>query len=549
MADKKILTGLILSGILAVIAYANSLTNGFGVDDPQLLLTNTAVHGFSLDKIKQLFTSIPNGLEYLPIRDVTYSLDYWIWGLNPFGYHLANLIYYLFLCLVLYLFLLKLLKPFSPSPSTIALFSTALFAVHPVHVESVAGIAQRKDLISAIFLLLSLHAFLSFKEKEHLRYYVLSIFLFILAMLSKLTVVVAPLLIIMLDIFHSPKRDGLVRPALRALPYLAVSAIISLLEMPIIRKAGIIDQSDLFYGIGFDTRIYTAFKAVCYYLKLLLLPYPLYFLHPFHMSTTILDPKVIFAVVSVIALIVGIVLLRSSKPIISIAASWYLICLLPVIGLVPAATLVAERYLILPSVGFCLFIGYAVTVALNSGRRISSNLAIILFSGAVVSFLAIGIARNRDWQDHLTLLRANVAQFPTETTSLQQRNLKARLYVLLGKEYYSRGMADDAFAALENARALNPAHLVDLTIFAASNAYAARRYDQALAYLDGLRVENKGEIFEINFLYAKTYEAAAEKAKALHYYERAMKSRLNLGLITSIKPQDLEQSILTLSSR
>ncbi len=151
----------LLLQLLIIGCYLPGLSGDFFIDDRGYTLNNPAITDTPIAQFWQLFTTMPE-MEYLPIRDLSYLLDYQLFGDNPFGYKLHNFLLFLLLTLAVWLFsrrLLQLLIPLQPYLFQLALVLTALYMLHPSHVESVSWIAGRKDLLAALFCFLSLWLF------------------------------------------------------------------------------------------------------------------------------------------------------------------------------------------------------------------------------------------------------------------------------------------------------------------------------------------------------------------------------------------------------
>ena len=192
--------GLII--ILGLIAYANSFSNPFMWDDENLIVTNPYIKNIQL--VKNLFTKdLAFGTQfsnfYRPLQSLSFELDYYLWGLNPFGFHLTNLLLHIACALVIY-FLFCLIFPAAKS---IGLITALLFLVHPIQTEAVTYISGRADPQASLFMLLSIFFYIkhSLKTRPKNRPYLLaSVVCFILALLSKETALILPLLILLFEL-------------------------------------------------------------------------------------------------------------------------------------------------------------------------------------------------------------------------------------------------------------------------------------------------------------------------------------------------------------
>ena len=192
-----------LGGIIVFSAflYSNSLNNGFvNWDDYQFIFENPFIKNFSWQGIKEIFT-IPYDLNYHPISTLTWLLEFSFKGYQPFIYHFTNIVLHLINVYLVYVFILKLLKN-----NFIALFTTFFFSIHPMHVESVSWISERRDMLYTLFFLLSIIHYINFSEKRDRKYLAYSLILFLFSLLSKSMAVTLPLVLIVLDHFYLRKR-------------------------------------------------------------------------------------------------------------------------------------------------------------------------------------------------------------------------------------------------------------------------------------------------------------------------------------------------------
>jgi protein O-mannosyl-transferase len=508
---------LITIVLVAAAVSASSLVNGFNIDDGPLLLENKAVHGVSLENIKAVLSSVPNGLEFLPVRDLTYMLDHQVWGLDPFGYHLSNLIWYAACCAILYLFLVRLLAPWTDQSASIAFIAALLFTVHPVHVESMAGIAQRKDLVSGFLFFWSLLMYLRFRESGARRQYAFSLVLFFLALLAKGTVLVLPLVIVLIDYLDSRTRPSLKRVFLSALPFFLISAAATLAQSALLQQGGVINQNYLGFGHGYEKRIFSSFRAVMYYLRLLVFPSPLTILHTFRFSQRLLELPVLLSIAGTGIILVSAFRWRKTTPALSFALSWFLVLLLPVIGLIPIATVIAERYLFLPSAAFCL--AAAVMVRRGAGSILGKFSYCVLVL-VVVAFMAVSVNRAGDWKDALTLYEAGIKTNPESP----------RLRWLAGREHFTSRRYPEAFERFGEARLLDPQYAIDYVVYTALLELEHRDPDKALAELRLITVPQKEDVLEVNVVTGRALLMQGNQ-EGRRYLEAAMKSRIRLGII------------------
>ena len=179
--------------LMVVLVFANTFKNDFvGYDDQNLILQNPAIRSLSPENIAEMFVPKHRG-NYQPIRTLSYAIDHAIWGMRPFGYQLANIVLHAVTVIGTWLLIRRL------ASEPIPLLAAAIFAVHPIHVESVTWISARKDVLSLAFFLLAILWYEKSESEGKRIPYAASIFATGIALLSKLTAVSIPLCILLLE--------------------------------------------------------------------------------------------------------------------------------------------------------------------------------------------------------------------------------------------------------------------------------------------------------------------------------------------------------------
>src|SRR5881296_2473722 len=195
----RVVTGIV-SVFLAVIvwtAFGRALNHGFvGYDDQNYVLRNPRVtNGLTLDGIQWAFTHV-HATNWHPLTTISHMLDSQLYGLQPWGHHLTNILLHAAAAILLFFALRELTDNIWPSA-----FVAALFAIHPAHVESVAWVAERKDVLSAVFFILTLWAYARYARSDRFswRRYATVLVLFALGLMCKPTLVTLPLVLLLLD--------------------------------------------------------------------------------------------------------------------------------------------------------------------------------------------------------------------------------------------------------------------------------------------------------------------------------------------------------------
>jgi tetratricopeptide (TPR) repeat protein len=319
MPGKKIRlpAGTLLIVLVCLVVYIPAFRGGFVWDDDTTLTKNLIIQDNSL--YQSWFTAKQSN--YWPITWTSYWLEHKLWGLNPAGYHITNILIHTACTLLIWRILIQLNIP--------GAFAAALiFAVHPVNVESVAWIAQRKTILAMLFFLLSLLFYLRFDQTGQRIFYALSAALFIPAMLSKGSVVALP--VVLLLCVWWLHRTITKRDIIRSIPFFVVSAVMSVVEIWFQYNRAI--GEDVVRSDSFLSRLAGAGWAVWFYLYKAILPIHLTFIYP----RWKIDPANWVSYVPGLLLVILPALSwryrRSWGRAVFFAAGYYIVMLFPVLG-------------------------------------------------------------------------------------------------------------------------------------------------------------------------------------------------------------------------
>ena len=163
-------------------------------DDPAYVTNNNLIKDLSFESLKAFFTETVV-FNYHPLTMISLSANYQISGLNPYSYHLVNLLFHIFNTILVFYFISLL----TSGKKIVAWIVAALFALHPMHVESVAWISERKDVLYAFFMLASMICFVFYIQQQKQKFYIFAFLLAVLALLSKPAAVILPFLLLLLD--------------------------------------------------------------------------------------------------------------------------------------------------------------------------------------------------------------------------------------------------------------------------------------------------------------------------------------------------------------
>jgi Tfp pilus assembly protein PilF len=392
----------VLIGLVTFAVFLPALHNQFvNWDDADNFLDNPHYRGLVWTQLRWMWTTTHMG-HYIPLTWMTLGLDYLLWGMNPFGYHLTNLLLHAANAVVFFFIARRLLTLALPSLSehghALALsagFAALVFAIHPLRVESVAWVTERRDVLSGLFYLLAILVYLRACEPERRGrwWYCLSVAVFVCALLSKSMVVNLPVVLVILDVYPLRRLGGAIgwwsEPARRVyvekIPLVllaaAVSAIALMAQVSLRAMVPVAHLSVL-------GRLAVSAYGLSFYLWKTVVPVnlsPLYELPP------TMNPWAMPFILScgvVVAITALALALRRRVP--GLPAAWavYIVVLLPVLGLFQSGQqIAADRYTYLATLGWAMLGG----AALLSYRRRLPFLSI-----GLVAFVVIGLG-TRTW--------------------------------------------------------------------------------------------------------------------------------------------------------
>lgn len=256
----------LLIASLTLIAYLPIIEAGYIWDDDQYLTANPLIRSYS--NLRDIWTSTKTP-QYYPMVFSSFVVEYSLWKYNPLGYHLVNLLLHIANSILLALVLRKL-------GFSLFWLIALIFAIHPLQVESVAWITERKNVLSLLFYLASLLNYLNFNSSQHKKFYYFSFLLFILALLSKSTACTLPVIILLIT--HYQNRSFKLDDIFYSIPFFATGLVLGLntawLEKT---KVGALGKE---FELNFLEKTLLASKTSLFYIQKTLIPYPLMFNYP-----------------------------------------------------------------------------------------------------------------------------------------------------------------------------------------------------------------------------------------------------------------------------
>lgn len=365
-------------------------------DETEYIINNPLIRGFTWKNIRAIFSTADLAL-YTPLTTFSFMFDYAVGGLNPSVYHAVNLLLHLANTVLVFV-----LGGLLGLPAFGAFFMAALFGVHPVHVESVAWVAERKDVLYSFFYLASLIGYLRFRTGANRLTYAVALVAFILSVLAKPMAVTLPAIMILCDWFLGDKQDALGRLKDK-IPFIFISALIALyMLLPKIIGIGSSGASR-----SLARMFFSPLYAWAFYIEKLLLPINLSGMYGLENGNKGLIAHSYFAVLAAML----VVLFRKNKTAV-FGALFFTTALLPVLQLVRfGPVLTADRYTYVPALGLFFMAAKGISYLLE--RFENARIRLAVFAGVFVLLAALGLASNlraRVWKDPITFWRDALAK-------------------------------------------------------------------------------------------------------------------------------------------
>ncbi|MBI3939821.1 MAG: tetratricopeptide repeat protein [Acidobacteria bacterium] len=427
-----------------LLVYVNSLSNGFVFDDLPLIQDNPQIR--SIRDVAGIF----GRQGYRPVRTLTYALNYWLFGLNPFYFHLTNVLAHGANGILLFLLLRRLF-----GKSLLALAGAALFVCHPIQTAAVAYVSGRKDVLAGGFVLAGMLCFANHLRDGKRFWFVGSLILFALALFSKEVAVIFPLLLFALESLNGNLASEVRDPArlrTRSLKVLVrrrwfygsmlIAALVFLYYAQFIMYAS--RKADFWGGSPFNNYL-TSLKLFLHYMRMTVVPYPLIadYEGVFPVASGIGDFSGWVAIAGTAAYLWAVVWSLRRRPRMGFGLLWFGVTLLPVLQLLPFHEIAADHYLYLPLAGF-------IVALLDAGEwkfaRLPVSIAVSAAACLVLLFSGMSVSRNRDWRNTRSLWEATARHAPGS----------ARVHNNLGTTLHAEGVLDEALAHLLRATELDP---------------------------------------------------------------------------------------------
>jgi protein O-mannosyl-transferase len=449
-------------GAATLGAFAPALDNQFtNWDDSGYVTDNTLIRDTTLPGIRTMFSSFVEG-NYHPLTMLSLGVDYRLYQLDPRGYHLTNVVLHTLNTLLV--FWLALLLSRSPTISTVA---ALFFGVHPMHVESVAWVSARKDLLYGAFYLGACiaHVVAVRRRRFGAAYHAGMLALMSLATLSKAMAVTLPLALVLIDWYLG--RSVTIRTMMEKAPLVMVAVVLGIVAIVAQREKGAIQQITL-YPL-YQRVLFACYGAVAYLSKAVA-PVGLSALYPYPAAGSGGLPLVFYASPVIAAMLaVGATVARRRAPLLTFSGAFYLLTVALVLQLLPVGrAIIADRYTYLPYAGVGLAVGYGFS-RLAGSSAVRRLVVVLLFLGLGSALVLATRHRCTIWKDNTALWTDVIRKQPN--VGVAHNNLALT--------YKEQGAYDLAAASLRRALEIDPRDAEALTN--RGNLYfLAGQYDSAM---------------------------------------------------------------------
>lgn len=513
-----------LLAVITATAFWDVHTLGFiAYDDPDYITTNWLVQrGLTREGLAWAFGQVHGTETYWhPITWVTHMFDCQFFGLNGGAHHLTSLAFHIANVLLLFLLIFRTTGAFWTSAVV-----AALFGVHPLQVESVAWITERKNLVSTLFALLTLLAYVKYTQQRSKRWYWAAIGAFILALMSKPAVVTIPCVMLLMDVWPL-RRAALFNTAgrfapsqllqskllfLEKIPFLALSVGSGILTITAHLDLGTLNPEaappvSLNYG-----NIVVSYVE---YIRKFLWPVDLAVFYPFRTTLTFQDVAASLAIIALITVAVLLQLRRRSF--LAVGWFWFVGVMLPMTGVVQVGTqAMADRFMYVPIIGLLIMVCLTAREALAySVYRIPvAAVGTVLVLGTCMVFSRIQLSY---WKNDLTLFEH--ARHVTKDNYLA--------YNVVGHMLLREGAVDAAMTSFQAALAIQPAFADPHVSIGSLNLSKGRLQEAAKEFEEALRTRPR--YYEARLGLAVTYQRLGNIDAAITNYEETVRLKPDLA--------------------
>jgi len=383
-------------------------------DDPIYTQNPNVKAGFTSESVKWAFTTMDSE-DWSPVNWLSHMLDYQLYGMHPKGHHLTNLFFHIANALLLFMVLHRMTGALWQSG-----FVAAMFAFHPLNVESVAWAAERKNVLSTLFWLLTMWAYIHYAAKPTIKSYGLVFLFFTLGLMSKPMLVTLPFALLLLDYWplrrlkfeqerggneisekNTARRSEVFRLVLEKIPLFLLTTGLSIVTFIAQKSFGAMNYAE---NLTFSTRVTNAMVSYLEYLGKMIWPRGLSILYPHPGNALAVWQGILCGMALLGITIISIRLIRKA-PYFAVGWFWYLGTLLPVIGIVQAGGhAMADRYAYIPLIGIFIIVAWGVPELMSKWRYkekvLSISVGIIIFTLLITTWRQVS-----HWKNSITIFK------------------------------------------------------------------------------------------------------------------------------------------------
>ena len=423
-AQLFIITGIALVTFLFYITILdNKLTNW---DDLGYIISDSLIRDISWKGIKAIF-SIHNSVmgNYHPLTILLYAIEYHYKGVEPFIYHFDSLILHILTTIAVYFFVKNLTRR-----TTAAAIAALLFGLHPMHVESVAWAAGRKDVLYGLFFILSCNTYVNYIRAEGSKkmiWYISGLLLFAISLLAKSVAVTLPVTLFLIDYFEQRKLSWKLLP--EKIPHFALALLFGLLSVEAQKKIGALGSLDVSFTL--PEHIALGAYSLCTYLWKAVVPMGLCNFYPYPLKENGSLPGIYYVYPAILAVLLFVIWRYGRKNrVVLFGLGFFIINIFLLLQFIPVGgAVISDRYGYIPYLGLFIMAGWLVSSYFDGKEKTATGKLAIGIS--LCYCLALGFAtneRNKDWRDSLSLWNDDREKHPDGPVA----------YYYLGMEYSNR---------------------------------------------------------------------------------------------------------------
>ncbi len=491
--------------ILAAVTFAvylRVISNGFvNYDDNKYITENPYTQsGLNLNSIKWAFEG---KLDYWnPLTLLSHTLDCQLFGLNPAGHHMVNLLFHIINVLLLFGTLRMMTGAVWQSA-----FVAVIFAIHPLNVESVAWISERKNVLSTMFWLLTICSYWKYSKALNIKWYLLTLLFFVMGLMSKPMVVTLPFILLLLDYWPIQRLKSLSewktegKLLVEKIPFFVLSAILCVITFLRQKAVGTVATID---EVPFSIRLTNAVVSYGKYITKEIWPTKLAVLYP--LLNEIVIWEIIVSAAGLVAISIFIIKYGRKSKYLLVGWLWYLGTLVPMIGIIQVGKqAMADRYVYVPMIGLFIIIGWGICELTEQWvhRKIILKISAggVIGALSILTFIQVGY-----WKNSITLFEHTLAAAARDSHLI---------HYYLGAAYIDNGEYEKAKSELDNAIRIKPDY-ADAYNSLGIYYYKVGHYEEAIAACNqAIRMNpNDGEAYNnlgIDYYKLGRYEEA-EKA-------------------------------------